>query len=226
LGLGGTVTLTKVNDTDTFVVYDINPATTTGIVGNVFTLGLDLSTFGNPDLATNGTLVSATDSVCVSFDLFRRKNVVSPNTPTGGVVVATDDADQPKAVGSIVVTADTITLTGVTYNQTKTESNITATNTSFVSVPQANGNGMMIDYVVRKTNSSTATRTGQIYAAWDGLTSTVEFTDTSTREAGTGTTAGLAMRVIADGTDAKLGFTVTSDTYTLTVYVRVLGTYS
>ena len=60
---------------------------------------------------------------------------------------------------------------------------------------------MVIDYVVRKTDATEGTRTGTILAAWDGTSTTVQFTDSSTRDAG-GSTAGLTFRVTADGTDA------------------------
>ena len=105
------------------------------------------------------------------------------------------------------------------------QSNITSTDTTFYSVKQAEYPGMVIDYVVRKTDATEGTRTGTILAAWDGTSTTVQFTDSSTRDAG-GSTAGLTFRVSADGTDASLGFTITSGTYTVTISVRPLGEYS
>jgi len=110
--------------------------------------------------------------------------------------------------------------------KTLSQSNITSTTTNFYSVKQAEYPGMAIDYVVRKTDSTTGTRTGTILAAWDGTSTTVQFTDSSTRDAG-GSTAGLTFRVTADGTDASLGFTITGGgTYTVTISVRPLGDYS
>ena len=63
-------------------------------------------------------------------------------------------------------------------------------------------------------------------AAWDGTSTTeVSFTDSSTRDAG-GSTASLTFRVSVTGTDARLGFTIESGTYTGTLSVRPLGEYS
>jgi len=110
--------------------------------------------------------------------------------------------------------------------KTLSESNITATNATFYSVKQSEYPGMVIDYVVRKTDGTTGTRTGTILAAWDGTSTTVQFTDSSTRDAG-GSTAGLTFRVTATGTNASLGIDVTGGgTYTVTISVRPLGDYS
>jgi hypothetical protein len=109
--------------------------------------------------------------------------------------------------------------------KTLNETGITSSNSTFYSVTQSEYDGMVIDYIVRKTDGTTGTRTGTIMAAWDGTTSTVQFTDTSTTDAG-GTTSGLVFRVEANGTNASLGFTVSSGTYTVTITVRPIGTYS
>jgi hypothetical protein len=109
--------------------------------------------------------------------------------------------------------------------KTLNETGITATTNNFYSVKQSQYNGMVVDYVVRKTDGTTGTRTGTIMAAWDGTSSTVQYTDTSTKDAG-GTTAGLAFKVTASSGVASLGFNVTSGTYTVTITVRPIGTYS
>ena len=106
--------------------------------------------------------------------------------------------------------------------KTLQETGITSTDNTFFQVKQADYDGMIIDYVVRKTDATTGTRTGTILAAWDGASSTVQFTDQSTRDAG-GSTAGLQFKVTADGTDASLGFNVSSGTYDVTISVRPLG---
>ena len=227
--LGGTVTLTKVNDTDTYVVFDIDPSTTTYVGGATPHISIGLSTtYGGTDgiVASNGTLTAASDNVCVSFDLFRRKkDIVSPNTPTGGVVVATSDAEQPAASSNIVITGDNITMTGVTYVQTKTQTGINGTNTSWYTVPKANTRGMIIEYVISRTDSA-GYRMGQIMATWDD-SSGVSFTDVSTKDVpGGASTSDCSVKVTGNAANAIIGIEVASGTYTVTVYVRALGTYS
>ena len=227
--LGGTVTLTKVNDTDTYVVFDIDPSTTTYVGGGTPHISIGLSTtYGGADgiVASNGTLTAASDNVCVSFDLFRRKkDIVSPNTPTGGVVVATSDAEQPAASSNIVITGDNITMTGVTYVQTKTQTGINGTNTSWYTVPKANTRGMIIEYVISRTDSP-GYRMGQIMATWDD-SAAVSFTDVSTKDVpGGASTSDCSVKVTGNAANAIIGIEVASGTYTVTVYVRALGTYS
>jgi hypothetical protein len=227
--LGGTVTIMKLNDTESWIKYDINPSTTSmstaGGVNHII-LGLDLSTYGSPDLAQDGT-IAVSDSVCVSFDLFRRKkDVVSPNTPEGGVVVATADAEQPSASSNIVITGDNITITGATYVQTKTEAGLTSSNTSWYTIPKANARGLVLEYVISKTNGTAGYRTGQIMAVWDDSTG-ISYTDTSTKDVpGGGSTAGCSIKLTGNATNALVGIDITSDTFTVTVHIRALGTYS
>ena len=177
-------------------------------------------------MASSGTLTSLNDNVCVSFDLFRRKkDVVSPNTPTGGIVVATSDPDQPAASSNIVITGDNTTMTGVTYVQTKTQTGINGTITSWYTVPKANTRGMIIEYVISRTDSA-GYRMGQIMATWDDSTN-VSFTDVSTKDVpGGASTSSCSVKVTGDVTNAIIGVEVVSGTYTVTVYVRALGTYS
>ena len=223
--------MTKVNDTDTYVVFDIDPSTTTYVGGATPHISIGLSTtYGGADgiVASNGTLTAASDNVCVSFDLFRRKkDIVSPNTPTGGIVVATSDPEQPAASSNIVITGDNITMTGITYVQTKTESGITSSNTSWYTIPKANARGMIVEYVISKTNGTAGYRTGQLMAVWNDSTG-VSFTDVSTKDvAGGGSTAGCNVKVTGNATNALIGLDIaTADTFTVTVYVRALGTYS
>jgi len=106
--------------------------------------------------------------------------------------------------------------------KTLQETGISSTDSTFFQVKQADYDGMIVDYVVRKTDATTGTRTGTILAAWDGASSTVQFTDQSTRDAG-GSTAGLSFKVTADGTDASLGVTVSGGIYDVTISVRPLG---
>jgi hypothetical protein len=125
---------------------------------------------------------------------------------------------------STVVAGDFVCLHFDLFRGVKTlqETGISSTDSTFFQVKQADYDGMIVDYVVRKTDATTGTRTGTIMAAWDGATSTVQYTDTSTRDAG-GSTAGLSFRVTANGTLASLGFTITSGTYSVTISVRPLG---
>ena len=172
--LAFTLTISQVNDTDNYVIYEVEAQGVT-FNGTVLTL-VPSSVFASP-LVDAGTMDGS--DVCIDFDLFR----------------------------------------GV---KTLQETGINSTDTTFFQVKQADYDGMIVDYVVRKTDATTGTRTGTIMAAWDGATSTVQFTDTSTRDAG-GSTAGLSFRVTANGTLASLGMTVTSGTYNVTISVRPLG---
>jgi hypothetical protein len=108
--------------------------------------------------------------------------------------------------------------------KTFSQAGVVSSNTTFYSVNQSDYDGMVIDYVVKKTDATTGARTGTVLSAWDGTSTTVEFTDTSTRDAG-GSTAGLSFRVTSTGGVASLGFTITSGTYTITINVRPLGEY-
>ena len=162
---------------------------------------------------TDSYVIYEFDAAGVSFS----SNVLSI-TPTA--IYASPLVDNSTTPGDVCIQFDLFR--GV---KTLSQSNITSTDTTFYSVKQAEYPGMVIDYVVRKTDSTEGTRTGTILAAWDGTSTTVQFTDSSTRDAG-GSTAGLTFRVSADGTDASLGFTITSGTYTVTISVRPLGEYS
>jgi hypothetical protein len=172
--LAFTLTITQVNDTDNYVIYEVEAQGVT-FNGTVLTL-VPSSVFASP-LVDAGTMDGS--NVCIDFDLFR----------------------------------------GV---KTLQETGINSTDNTFFQVKQADYDGMIVDYVIRKTDATPGTRTGTIMAAWDGATSTVQYTDTSTRDAG-GSTAGLTFRVTANGTLASLGITVTSGTYNVTISVRPLG---
>ncbi len=162
---------------------------------------------------TDSYVIYEFDSAGVSFS----SNVLTI-TPTA--IYASPLVDNSTTPGDVCIQFDLFR--GV---KTLSESNITAGNSTFYGVKQSEYPGMAIDYVVRKTDATTGTRTGTILAAWDGTSQTVQFTDSSTRDAG-GSTAGLTFKVTANGTDAYLGFTRTSGTYTVTISVRPLGDYS
>ena len=100
---------------------------------------------------------------------------------------------------------------------------VTSTNANFFLVPVADYDGMVVEYVVRKTDATTGTRTGTILAAWD--TTTVQFTDSSTRDAG-GSTAGLQLKIDRSGSNARIGVTVASGQYEVTINVRPYGYFS
>ena len=174
------------------------------------------------DSGSNATELNDTDSyVIYEFDAagVSFSNNVLSITPTA--IYASPLVDNSTTPVNVCIQFDlfrgvkTISETGIT----------SGTYNDFYSVKQSEYPGMVIDYVVRKTDSTTGTRTGTILAAWDGTSTTVQFTDSSTRDAG-GSTVGLTFRVTADGTDASLGFTITSGTYTVTISVRPLGDYS
>jgi hypothetical protein len=221
--LCGTLTLTEYNNTDNYVVYDMDVDNTVFVDNGGGDAYLDFyvaNTFNSPLVSSDS--LSTAGFVCVSLDLFKCKDTVSPNTPTGGVVVATDDANQPKAISNIVVTADTTTMTGTTYVQTKTESSLTTSDPDWIVVPQSNARGVIVEYVISRTDSQ-GYRTGQIMAVWNGTS--VQFTDTSTRDVGA-STAGCIIKITGTaGNDGYIGLDITSGTYTVTAYVRALGTY-
>jgi len=183
-------------------------------------LSLDDTTYGDP-LVSNGTLTAGSDEVCLSFDLFRRRDIVSPNTPEGGVIVATTDPNQPSAVDNIVVTGSNVTITGTTYVFTKEVTGISTTQ-DIIDTKQNTGRGMIVEYTVERTDSA-GFRTGSMMVVWND-SSTVSFTDVSTKDVDS-STAGLSLKVTSDGTDVTLGAGVTSGTYTVNVHIRVIGVY-
>ena len=102
------------------------------------------------------------------------------------------------------------------------ETGVTGSNANFYQVPQANYDGMVIDYVARKTNGTTGTRTGTIMAAWNGTNaSDVQFTDQSTRDVPV--SLGIRFTVTVDGTNASVSVSAGGDTYNVTLNVRRLG---
>ena len=220
-GLCGTLTLTEVNNTDAYIVYEFEGSGVT-YSSNVITVNV-ANTFAAP-IVSIGTEGLDGTNVCASFELYRCKNL-SPTTPSGGVVVSTGSDTDLSTKANIVVTGSSTTFTGTSYIQTtQVVGATTGTENALVSVPIADAEGIVVEYVVRKTNGTTASRTGTILGAYDGTT--VQYTDSSTRDAGSGSTAGITFRVARVGSNLNLGYTITSDTFTITVYVRALGTYT
>jgi len=219
------------NDTESWIKYDIDPTTTSmssaGGVNHII-LGLDLSTYGNPDLAQDGTIAD-NESVCVSFDLFRRKkDVINPGTPEGGVVLASaSSASSPlQATDNIVIlndgTNDNISVNGVGYYKTVEVTGINSTQNILTSIDETDTTGAIIDYLVIRTDSA-GQRTGQIMASFKA--GTVATTDTSTRDIGS-STAGCSLDVQSSGGLASVRAVITGGTYTVIIYFRALGAYS
>ena len=102
---------------------------------------------------------------------------------------------------------------------------VTGTDNSFYLVDNSDYAGMVVEYVVERTNTGNeGTRTGQILAAWNG--SNIQFTDSSTRDAGA-STAGLQFKIALSGGNAAIGLTVTAgQTFDVTINVRPYGKFS
>ena len=109
--------------------------------------------------------------------------------------------------------------------KSKSEAGVNGTEDNWYDLPQSEFDGAVYEYVVKRTDTGNeGVRTGQIFAAWQGSTN-VQFTDTSTRDAG-GVTSGLSFSVKVNGTTAALGVNVSTGTYTVIVNVRPYGHYS
>jgi len=172
------MTVTLLNDTDKYVIYEFTP---NGIQWDGTYLTLTPSVIFASPLVDSGEEIPTNSGVCIDFDLFRGEK---------------------------------------TYSQ----SGVNSTLPSFFLVPVADYDGMVVEYVVRKTDSgTTGTRTGTIMAAWDGTT--VQYTDQSTRDAGN-STAGLQFKIDINSGNARVGLTRTSGTYEVSINVRPYGFFS
>ena len=108
--------------------------------------------------------------------------------------------------------------------KTLQETNVVNTTVTLYTFTQSEYDGAVVDYVVKRTDSTGGTRTGSIYIAWNG--STVANTDQSTRDVGLAT-SGLTFVTLSNGTNTELRATASAGngTFTITISVRPIGTY-
>jgi hypothetical protein len=225
--LGGTLTVTETNNTDSYVIYEFIPSDvsySSGVLSIQPTNAYASPLVENLDLSVG--------NVCITFDLFKSEKVITGTTsPNGGVAVAIQGEPDHLNVRSeiIIDTNSQVEINGYLINETLTVNSLTGTGTiELTSFDDTIGSGAIIDYVLRRTDSL-STRTGQLMVAWDttvgGTTRSVS-SDVSTNDTNASTDdVALSSSVTGNKIYVNAIKTGATTTYSIKLFIRHLPTF-
>jgi hypothetical protein len=141
---------------------------------------------------------------------------VSGSTVTGSTALFTTITGSTitGSTGLFTSTTTSTSTIGTALYTSKTTTTVVGNNPIY-NIATASYDGMFVDYTARSGSNA---RAGQIMAIWSG--SSVNYTETTTNDFGT--TTGLAMAVVINGTNMQLSASASTANWTVKSIIRTI----
>jgi hypothetical protein len=198
-------TFTGINTFNTYYITGSitgSDAKFTSVSGTHVGSGTGLTSIPNAALVNSSVTIGTTAiSLGSSVTTIQGVSVLTGSTITGSTALFTNTTSTTSIIGTGLYASNTTTTV--------------VGNNAIYNVATASYDGMFIDYTARSGSNA---RAGQIMAIWSG--SSVNYTETTTNDFGS--TTGLAMAVVINGTNMQLSASASTANWTVKTIIRTI----